>query len=256
MQKRYSAAYPLFMLVLCVLSLAVLMLDVLYRADKDVTEILGYADNVICMIFLADFVLTFSRASNKWRYLVTWGWIDLLSSMPAFEIARWGRIARIARIARLLRALRASRSLSSILVRERGQSAALMAALVALVLIMGSSAAVLRFEDHESSNIKTAGDAVWWAMTTITTVGYGDKFPLSQEGRLIAALLMSAGVGLFGAFSAALATWFLAPEDDAKAVELAQLREEIAQLRVAITAAMPQSAPVPPSPVQSSPATQ
>ncbi|HEY0143378.1 MAG TPA: potassium channel family protein [Thermoanaerobaculia bacterium] len=256
MEKRFSAAYPLFMLTLCVLSLFVLMLDVVYRHDGEVTKILDYADFAICMIFLADFGLSLKRAPNKWRYLVTWGWIDLLSSVPALDVARWGRVARIARIARLLRALRASRSLTAILVRERGQSAALMAALIALILIIGSSAAVLRFEEHPDSNIRTAGDAIWWAMTTITTVGYGDTFPRSNEGRFIAALLMTAGVGLFGAFSASLAAWFLAPEDVVTKAEISALRQEIAQLRDVITAAAPQSAPVPPSPGRSSSAAQ
>jgi voltage-gated potassium channel len=72
---------------------------------------------------------------------------------------------------------------------------------------------------------------VWWAFATITTVGYGDRYPVSVEGRVIAALLMTAGVGLFGAFSAALAAWFLAPEDEATDREIAALREEIAGLR-------------------------
>lgn len=256
MQKRLSAAYPLFMLALCLLSLVVLMLDVLYRDDSEVGKILGFADFAICMIFLADFALSLKRAPSKWRYFVTWGWIDLISSVPALDVARWGRIARIARIARLLRAVRASRSLTSILIRERGQSAALMAALVALILIVGSSAAVLRFEDGSESNIRTAGDAIWWAMTTITTVGYGDTFPRSAEGRLIAALLMTAGVGLFGAFSASLAAWFLAPEDAATGAEIRALREEIAQLRDAITAAVPRSGPDLPSPGRSSSAAQ
>ena len=256
MEKRVSAAYPLFMLALCVLSLVVLMLEVVYRHDGEVTKILDYADWTICMIFILDFGISLKRAPKKGRYLITWGWIDLLSSMPSLEIARWGRLVRIARLARLLRALRATRSLTSILVRERGQSAALVAALVALILIVGSSAAVLRFESGAGSNIHNAADALWWSMSTITTVGYGDKVPTSTEGRFIAALLMTAGVGLFGAFSASLAAWFLKPETHETGAELRALREEIAQLRAAITAAMPRSEPDRPSPGQSSSAGQ
>jgi voltage-gated potassium channel len=75
---------------------------------------------------------------------------------------------------------------------------------------------------------------VWWAFATITTVGYGDMYPKSTEGRVIASLLMIAGVGLFGAFSATLAAWFLAPEGAATDHELSALREEIAALRKAI----------------------
>ncbi|HEX2836106.1 MAG TPA: potassium channel family protein [Thermoanaerobaculia bacterium] len=89
----------------------------------------------------------------------------------------------------------------------------------------------VRFEDKPESNIRTADDAVWWAFATITTVGYGDRYPVSTEGRFVAAMLMTAGVGLFGAFSAALAAWFLAPEEEAIEVELHAMRETIAEIR-------------------------
>jgi voltage-gated potassium channel len=226
-----SLSYQLFMLVLCVCALVIMLLEAIFRRDAQTLRVLEHADNLICVAFLADFALTLYRAPNRWRYLVTWGWVDLLSSVPALDGARWGRVARIARLSRVFRALRASRALSRMLFRERGQSAALAAALLALFLIVGSSAAILRFEDRAESNIKTADDAMWWAFTTITTVGYGDRFPVTGEGRFIAAILMTAGVGLFGAFSAALAAWFLAPDDQATDAELAGLRAEIAALR-------------------------
>ncbi|HYO79389.1 MAG TPA: ion transporter, partial [Thermoanaerobaculia bacterium] len=210
-----SPAYQLFILVLSVFALLLLVLEAVFRLDPEVSRILEHADNAICVIFLGDFFLSLARAPNKWRYFATWGWLDLLSAVPSLDAARWGRVARIARLSRVLRALRASRLMSRLLFKQRGQSAALAAALLALFLIIGSSAAILRFEDQPGSNITSGDDAIWWAFTTITTVGYGDRYPVSGEGRFIAALLMTAGVGLFGAFSAALATWFLAPEDEA-----------------------------------------
>lgn len=83
------------------------------------------------------------------------------------------------------------------------------AAIIAVLMIIFSSIAVLQVENDPNSNIKTAEDAIWWAYVTITTVGYGDKFPVTTEGRLIAALLMTVGVGLFGTFTAYLASWFV-----------------------------------------------
>lgn len=82
---------------------------------------------------------------------------------------------------------------------------------------------------------------MWWAFATITTVGYGDRFPVSGEGRLIAAILMTAGVGLFGAFSAALAAWFLAPEEEATDQEIANLRAELAAIRQLLEERLPRS---------------
>lgn len=229
-----SPRYQLFMLALCIFALLVMLFDAIFHADSDVQEILDYADYVVCLVFLADFGISLARAPKKLQYLATWGWLDLLSSIPTLPQARWGRLARIARLSRVLRALRASRMLGKMLARRRGQSAAMAAAVLALFLIVGCSVAILRFEDGPDATIRTSEDAVWWAFATITTVGYGDKYPLSTEGRLVAALLMTAGVGLFGAFSAALAAWFLTPEDEGANEELARLRGEVAALRAAI----------------------
>jgi voltage-gated potassium channel len=237
---RTSPSYQLFMLALCVFALGVLLLEVIFRGDRETARILDHADNFICVVFLADFAHSLWRAPNRWRYFATWGWLDLVSSIPTLEVARWGRLARIARLTRVLRALRASRMLGNILVHQRGQSAAFAAALLALFLIIASSAAILRFEDLGESNIRTADDAIWWAFTTITTVGYGDRYPVSGEGRFIAALLMTAGVGLFSAFSGALAAWFLAPEDETTDAELAALTAEVAALRKLVEERLPQ----------------
>lgn len=76
-------------------------------------------------------------------------------------------------------------------------------------MIIFSSIAILQVETKEASNIKTAEDALWWSYVTITTVGYGDKFPVTTEGRIIAMLLMTVGVGLFGTFTGYVASWLV-----------------------------------------------
>ena len=61
----------------------------------------------------------------------------------------------------------------------------------------------------EGSNIKTFGDGLWWAITTVTTVGYGDRFPTTTEGRMLAVLLMITGISLVGVITASVAAWFV-----------------------------------------------
>ena len=61
----------------------------------------------------------------------------------------------------------------------------------------------------EGSNIKTFGDGLWWAITTVTTVGYGDRFPTTTEGRLLAVMLMIVGISLVGVITASVAAWFV-----------------------------------------------
>jgi voltage-gated potassium channel len=225
------SVYQVFMLVLCVMALAGIVLQNVFRLDPEIETILDYADSLICIAFAADFMLSLIRAENRLRYLLTWGGLDFLSSTPTFDVARWGRLARIARISRVLRGVRATRLLTGVILRKRSQSTFVAAALLALILVIGSSTAILHFETLPESNIRTADDALWWAFATITTVGYGDRYPVSTDGRIVAAILMIAGVGLFGAFSAALAAWFLIPEDQATDAEIAALREEVAAMR-------------------------
>ena len=80
-----------------------------------------------------------------------------------------------------------------------------------MLVIFTGAVAELEFE-RETGNIKTAEDALWWAMTTITTVGYGDRYPTTTEGRRVAAGLMAVGVGLFGTLSGVAASWFTQPD--------------------------------------------
>jgi len=226
-----SHAYQLFMLALCLFALGTLAAHTLFSLSTVTNQILEYADYGICGLFFLDFGHSLLTAPNRWRYLRTWGWLDLLSSIPAIPTLRLGRAGRIVRIIRVLRGVRATKILSGFLLDRRAESAALAAGLVTLLLLVFSSIAIVDFENDPGSNIKTAGDAAWWALSTITTVGYGDRFPVTPEGRLVAAVLMVAGVALFGVVSGFVASWFLAPANRTQKNELDELRDELKSLR-------------------------
>jgi len=226
-----SASYQIFMFALCVYTLVALSAEAIFKPGGEISQLLTYADTTVCAIFFLDFLLSLYRAPNRWRYLYTWGWLDLLSSIPALDAARWGRAARIARIFRVLRGVRATRILAGAVLERRAQSTVLAAALVALLLLITASIAMLNVETAPESNIKTAEDALWWALATITTVGYGDRYPVTSEGRFVAGFLMCAGVGLFGMFSGFIAAWFVAPEAKDERGEIEALRGEISAIR-------------------------
>jgi voltage-gated potassium channel len=152
--------------------------------------------------------LRFYQAENKWEYM-KWGWIDLIASIPTINFFRVGRSIRLIRLLRLLKTFRSANHLVNHIFRNKAQGALTLVSIISLLLVFFSSIAILQVEDSPNSNIKTAGDALWWAYSTITTVGYGDKYPVTTEGRLIASILMTAGVGLFGTFTAYVASWFL-----------------------------------------------
>jgi len=82
-----------------------------------------------------------------------------------------------------------------------------------MIVIMG--AAVLDIERNApGSNIHTPIDALWWGLVTVTTIGYGDKFPVTDEGRLIAGVLIIFGVAMISTLTATFAAWILSHEEE------------------------------------------
>jgi voltage-gated potassium channel len=123
---------------------------------------------------------------------------------------------------------------------NRGQYAALVTGLLGFVL-SSASVLVLWFEaPTPGANITTGGDAIWWAIVTITTVGYGDKYPITAVGRITAVFVMVAGVGIIGTLAGILSGVLLSPpaaaadHEDNSAAEPEAIRNELAALRSAL----------------------
>jgi voltage-gated potassium channel len=210
--------FDLLIVVLSVYVLGALIAETFFTLPKETSRIIALLDNVICLFFLADFVHRLYRAENKLSFM-KWGWIDLVASIPAFE---GGRTLRLFRVVRILRAFRSMTHIVQFIFHNRQRGTFTTVALLSVLLIIFSSIAILQVENTEQSNIRTAEDALWWSYVTITTVGYGDKFPVTTTGRIIAAVLMTAGVGLFGTFTGLVSSWFL---EDRKREEEARRKE-------------------------------
>ena len=205
----------LFNIIILVLSLYVLLsliVSTFFVLSDEVTVLLNYVDNVICIIFLVDFAIRFKKANNKLVFM-KWGWIDLISSIPYIDFLRAGRVLRLIRLIRVFRAFKATKLIFEHINKNKKQSALTSVALISFLMVIFSSIAILQFEKDVNSNIKTAEDAIWWSYVTITTVGYGDKFPITTEGRIIGAVLMTMGVGIFGTFTALVSSWFIEKKD-------------------------------------------
>ena len=127
---------------------------------------------------------------------------------------------------------------------SRAESTVYLTVTVALLVILFGSIFVLLFELEEpTATIDTSSDALWWAFVTITTVGYGDEVPVTEGGRIVAALTMVVGIGIFGVIAGSLARFLARRDIPARgpdvgdsdlglvAQELAALRTEVAELR-------------------------
>ena len=206
--KNKLGLLNLLVVILSIYVLGALTIDTVYVLPNETSVLLNYIDNAICVFFFLEFCVRFYQAENKWVFM-RWGWIDLISSIPMVDFLRAGRILRLIRLLRLIRAFRSIHQLLHHLFRNRAKGAFTSVAILAVLLIIFSAIGILQVEKDPNSNIKTAEDALWWAYVTITTVGYGDKYPVTTEGRLIAVVLMTGGVGLFGTFTAYVASWFV-----------------------------------------------
>jgi voltage-gated potassium channel len=196
--ERYERRSALPMTVLAVVFLAVYALTVLWR-DRPAAagRALEAAGLAIWAVFAVDLVVRVALAERRVRYLLTHP-VDVLAVLlPAL---------------RPLRVLRVFTAGQLLLSRGAGLARSGQAVVVAagLLVLMGALAALDVERSAPGASITTLGDALWWAMTTVTTVGYGDLYPVTGLGRVVAASLMVVGVSLVGLVTATVAGWFLA----------------------------------------------
>lgn len=235
-KEQKQALHPINIIVffLSLYVIVALIVDTFFPLSAEMSTLLHEIDYVICLIFFIDFLHRFFTAKNKLAYM-RWGWIDLISSIPvsAFHAAR---VFRIFQLFRVLRAIRSIEYLSHYFLKNKIKSAFTSAAILAFLTIVLCAIGILKMEkDAPGGNIKTAEDALWWAYTTITTVGYGDKYPVTPEGRMIAVVLMTIGVGLFGTFTAYIASWFVAKKVEEEEERMEEKIEKDLEKKIADT---------------------
>lgn len=191
-------------------------------------SLIGAAVGIVSwIVFLVDFTVHQRRLTN---YLGTWlGRFDLVVViltapwflLPGAQAGRFVMLIRLARLARLIMAGAGARRLFQRVGRI---------ALVALAIVLIGAAAAYGAEHATNPEFDTYGNAVWWAIVTLTTVGYGDITPITHAGRMVAVMIMVSGVGVLGVLAGSLASFFRvgSPEDEDPATVLAN---EVVSLR-------------------------
>ncbi|MBM3868108.1 MAG: hypothetical protein FJ384_04165 [Verrucomicrobia bacterium] len=219
-------------LVVAVVSLLLVLLETFLQVPSNLLPLLRDLDRLSCLIFLTDIIVRWRRerwAASFWR----WGWVDVLASIPfdpafrSLQAIRIYRFIRLIRVLKKLNTLTSGTSLNEKLLALPG---------VALVMVFFSTMLMVEVERGAAgATIKTGGDALWWALTTVTTVGYGDTYPVTTEGRIIAAVLMLIGIALFGSMSAIVTSKLILPKEtrdhEDLRKEVRELHAEIRELR-------------------------
>jgi len=249
--SRHSNSYNIFILVLTILSLALMVVMLLPLSDSTMNLLQVY-DNFICVIFLVDFFLNLRAAQKKSDYFIKErGWLDLLGSIPSlglgFKYSGLLRLARLSRLARITRLMRGKNKEALIkdVTENRSKYTLFITVLLTLLILTVASVLVLQFESQSpEANIQDGGDSLWWSIVTITTVGYGDRYPVTPGGRITAVFIMFMGVGIFGALASILSSVLIGSPDEPEQeetpdtatastveVEIAAMRDELAIVR-------------------------
>ncbi|GAB3068275.1 hypothetical protein GCM10027053_35650 [Intrasporangium mesophilum] len=202
--------YEIFIGALSVLSLVNIVLLALLR-DPATQNVVRVMDLFLSAVFLGDFLVRLRRAPSRTSYFFRqYGWADLLASLP-FPQIKILRVFRLARVVRLLRKYGA-RNIGRSLLGDRAGSALLSLLLVGVLMMEFGSLGLLRLEQPApDANIVNASDAMWYVIVTMSTVGYGDQYPVTNGGRELGTVIIIVGVGIFGTLTGYLANLFLAP---------------------------------------------
>jgi voltage-gated potassium channel len=186
------------MAVLGLLYLAAYSIQVLYRENTVLVYQLEILSIVIWIVFILDVVVRLIFSTDRWKFVKS-SWLEIISITLPFL-----RTLRVFRVVFELRGIKG-------FVKNRANATGVYVLMLVPLTWFTGAIAVL---DAESSNpdavITNLREALWWSLSTITTVGYGDKYPTTIEGQSVAAVLMITGIALFSAGAGMFASWILA----------------------------------------------
>jgi voltage-gated potassium channel len=201
-----------FMAILSIFYLFFMVFE-LYKEEFSATVIgLVYVDTFICIIFMFDFFYFMFKANNKWMYFKNY-YLDFLASLP-FMLLIW--ISPQLALLNLFKVLRGFKSIIKIyeFVGKKQLSKVLTVFILFFLVVLYFSIIVIHFEKSTNAGFHDFQDGLWWAVSTITTVGYGDVVPVTTYGKIAAMLLMLFGIGITSALGAILVSSLLKPSQE------------------------------------------
>ena len=203
---RSGLVFDLSIQVLIIASIVIFSLETLPNLNDRTVMVLSILESVCITVFAIEYLLRLFVAKRKLKFVFSlWGMIDLLAILPFFLVA-YGitlnliilRAFRLLRLVRILKLGRYSKSLSRMVLAMQIARADLLLALAAtLIMLLVASFGIYQFENPvQPEKFSSVFESLWWALATLTTVGYGDIYPITLGGRIFTGFILMIGLGI------------------------------------------------------------
>ena len=216
--KKYKLIYEIIFTLLAIIAVIITLLDITEVINLSNNIILNTLDTAIFYIFIFDYVIRLIISGDK-KYFFKNNIPDLIAIIPFNSLFKVFRIAKLIRLASMTKFLKLARFIGVFVrlnkkikgvLKTNGLNHALW---FTLIIIFLSAIGIYVAEPH---TVRTFENALWWSFVTATTVGYGDIFPTTKIGRIIAGVLMLTGIGTIGMITGSISTYFMSRQNSTK----------------------------------------
>lgn len=196
-------AFDLIVVALIVYSMITLSIETLPKLSDTSAQLLRISEIVVTLLFTGEYILRVAASEKKFEYIFSfYGIIDLLAIIPFYlslgvdmRGLRAFRLFRIFRVLKIARYSKAMNRFGKALVLAREEAVLFM--LVTAILLFLSAVGIYYFEHQaQPENFKSIPHSLWWAVATLTTVGYGDVYPVTAGGRVFTFVILMIGLGI------------------------------------------------------------
>jgi voltage-gated potassium channel len=210
--ERFARAVDGPMMVITILWLPVLIIPLLTPVHGTVASTFAIIDYTVWALFAVEYLAKFGLAPDRKQFFRTHILDLVIVAVPFFRPARVGRLVNLGRLGRVGLVTADILDRGKKILTHKGVHFVMLA--VAVIVFVAAGLVTIAERSAKGANIHDFGQGIWWAVVTVTTVGYGDRYPVTPFGQGVAVMLMLVGIGLIGVLTATVASYFVDQKTD------------------------------------------
>jgi voltage-gated potassium channel len=226
---RFAAAVDTPLMVITLLWLPILIIPLIRPVHGTVAETFAVIDYTVWALFAVEYLVKLYLSPNRKTFFRTHILDLIIVAVPFFRPARAGRLINLSRLGRIGVVMSRGIARAKEVMTHKGLHFVLLTATV----MVFASAGIVTIAERSAPNatIHNYGQGLWWAIVTVTTVGYGDKYPVTALGQGVAVVMMIVGIGLIGVLTATVASYFVGQDLDKAKDEREEMKSELQAAR-------------------------